>query len=318
MRNTELKPRARQSVSPLIFSLALAVLMALGMLFSLENLFPMPDGLLAHLAQRPELQGASPARVLLEGMAFWYRSLLLLLAAALVILVPAAVHFLRIFLRHRRWRRVHRAEYRAARSFLRLVEIDPILVVEDPWNYNSKNGPDPTPGWWDEVREKKVRADGLVEEYYLHSGAAFSGFLGLVPILAMYLLLCVMVFSEEVPALYTKARADMAQIQAGQCETVTVWLSPKAREWHIDGPYSSRQPTLLTRYGAISEDTGGKWLALYVPYGLDFGLDPDKLYDETRSILWNAENAQMYEVNYTSGFFLIDSITPVETPERYF
>lgn len=318
MRSSEAALRPRRSLSPILLSLALAVLMALGMLFTLENLFPMPDGLLSELAQRPGLQGASPARILLEGMASWYRSLLLLPAAALVIVAAAAVYFLRGSLRHRRWYRAHRAEYRAARAFLQLVEINPILVVEEPWNYNSKNGPDPTPGWWDEVWEKKARAEGLAEEYVLHSGAAFSGFLGLAPILAMYLLLCVMVFSEEVPDLWSKARTDMAQIEAGQCETAVVWLSPKAREWHIDGPYSSRQPTLLTRYGAISEDTGGKWLELYVPYGLDFKLDPDRLYDETRPILWNAENAQMYEVSYTSGFFLIHSITPAQTPERYF
>lgn len=318
MRNTDRGLSGLRRVFPALLSMGSAALLALSVLFALERLFPMPDGLLARLAQSPELQGASPARILLEGMASWYRSLLLLPAAALLLVVPAAVYFLCRFFRHFLWCRAHRAEYQSSRDLLFLMELDPTLTVKEPWNYNSKSGPDPTPGWWDEVWEKRDHAEDRVKEYRSHSGIAFSGFLGLVPVLLMYCLLWVMVYSEGTPALLDRARADLAQLQAGQCETVTVWLSPKAREWHIDGPYSGRQPPLLTRYGVISEDTGGQWLELYVPYGLDFALDPDRLYMENKPIRWNAENAQMYEVRYTSGFFLIDSITPAQTPERYF
>jgi len=319
MRSTETalrREKRRSSASPLL-SVLLPLPIVGVMLFLLTGLFPTPDGLLADLGQRPELQGASPARVLLEGMAFWYRSLLIFLAVLLITAALALLRALLAFLRHHRWCRAHREAYRRAVDFVSLVENAPELAVDDPWNYNEKGSPDPTPAWWDEIWEEKERSDALIEEYSLHSWRRVSGFLGLVPFLLVCALAAVMVLSEEVPALYGKTRSDIARIEAGQCETVTVWLSPKVREWHIDGPYSSGQPALLTRYGAVSDETGGQWVNLFVPYGLDFQLDEDRLYDENRSIQWNAEHAQMYEVTYTPDLFLIDSIAPAETPALY-
>ena len=121
----------------------------------------------------------------------------------------------------------------------------------------------------------------------------------------------------NVPQLYTQAQADIAQIEAGKCETATVFLSPKVRPWHIDGPYASIQPTLLPRYGAIGKDPGHKWLQVYAPYGMDFTLDENRLYNENYSVPWNAENAQMYQVSYTSQFRFILSIRPVEVPADF-
>jgi len=319
MKNTD--PLRRQEDRHAILSLVLPFLLVLPIvltaLYLLTGTFPMPDGRLAALARSPALQGASPTRILLEGMAFWYLTLLIFLAVVLLLAALALLRALRASLRHHRWCRAHKADYRRAADFLSQVEDAPELAADDPWDCNGKSGADPTPGWWDEVWAEKERCDVLVEEYLSHAWRRISVFLRLTPLLLVSALMAVMVLSEEVPALYKKTQADIAQLEAGQCETVTVWLSPKVREWHIDGPYSSSQPPLLTRYGAVSDETGGRWIDLFVPHGMDFALDGDKLYNENRSIQWNAENAQMYEVSYTSNLFLIDSITPVPTPQRY-
>ncbi len=317
MKNTEPAPRRRKGLVLLIPTI-LSLCIVAAILFLLLGLFPMPDGLLADLARKPELQGSCPARILLEGMAFWYRALLIFLLTVLVIAALALLWSFGVFLRHHRWCRAHRAAFRQAMDFSLLTSVDLALAVDDPWNYNGKSGIDPTPGWWNGVWEEKERCEALIEEYDSHSWSRISAFLSLTPLLLATALTVVMVLSEKVPALYEKARADMAQIEAGQCETVTVWLSPKVREWQIDGPYSSGQPALLTRYGAVSLDTGGRWTNLFVPWGMDFTLDQDKLYNENYSIQWNAEHAQMYEVRYTTELFLIQEIHPVDTPAIYF
>jgi len=312
-----LRKQGRRAALTSLLPLLLSLLILLAFLFLLTGLFPTPGGLLAALAQSPELQGASPARVLLEGMAFWYRSFLLFLAAILAIAALALIRALRVFFRHHRWCKAHQDAYRRALAFSLLVEDCPDFAVDDPYSYNTKSGTDPTPGWWYAVWEEKERSDALIGEYELHSQRRISVFLCLAPLLLVSALMAFIVLSEEVPALYEQTRSDIAQLEAGECETVTVWLSPKVREWHIDGPYTGSQPTLLTRYGAISLDTGGKWVELYVPHGLDFALDPDRLYNENRSIQWNAQHAQMYEIRYTSGHHLIRDIRPADTPLFY-
>ena len=307
----------RRAAAASLLPLLLSLLLILAFLFLLTGLFPTPGGLLEDLTRRPELQGASPARILLEGMALWYRAFLLFLGAVLLLGALALLVSLRAFLRHHRWCKAHRDAYRRALAFSGLVEECPDFAVGDPYSCNTKSGADPTPGWWYGVWEEKERADALIREYELHSRRRVSTLLGLTPLLLVCALMACIVLSEEVPSLYERTRSDLAQIGAGQCETVTVWLSPKVREWHIDGPYTSSQPALLTRYGAVSNDTGGKWVNLFVPHGLDFSLDPDRLYNENRSIQWNAQHAQMYEIRYTSGHRLILDICPADTPPVY-
>lgn len=307
----------RRTAAASLLPLLLSLLLILAFLFLLTGLFPTPDGLLAELARRPELQTASPARILLEGMALWYRAFLLFLAVILALAALILLWALWTFLRHHRWCKAHREAYRKALAFSRLVRECPDFAVDDPYSYNTKSGSDPTPAWWYEVWEKKERADALIREYELHSRRRISAFLSPIPLLLVCALMAFVVFSEEVPSLYERTRSDIAQLEAGQCETVTVWLSPKVRQWHIDGPYTASQPALLTRYGAVSDDTDGKWVNLFVPWGLDFSLDPDRLYDENRSIQWNAQYAQMYKVRYTSGHRLILDIRPADTPPVY-
>ena len=68
---------------------------------------------------------------------------------------------------------------------------------------------------------------------------------------------------------------------------------------------------VLTRYGAIGPDTGGEWVQIYVLPDLDFSLDPEALYNENKSILWNEEHAAQYQVPSGSGSPPDPSIGPV-------
>ena len=312
-----IKNRFRQVGPALCMVLILLAAIPLLPLVAITVLYPAPGSPLMELVRSSAPLDTSPARLLLEGMAAWYRVLLLLLAFLLTVAVVAAILLLRSLRSHLRWTTGHKEEYRTALVFTQLVETDPILAAEDPWNCNSKSGLAPTPAWSTTVWTKFDKADGLIQEYTSHAGRAVTLVLSGIALVLLCLLPCLMVFGEDVPALLTKTQADIAQIEVGKCEQVTVWLSPKTWPWHIDGPYSSSQPALLTRYGAISEDTGRKWVTLYLPDGMDFELDPNRLYNENCSVLYNAENAQMYQVTYTTETHLIEDIRPVDTPAFY-
>ena len=116
-----------------------------------------------------------------------------------------------------------------------------------------------------------------------------------------------MITKEDIPGLISQASDDLAQIKNGQLQEVTVWLSPKAHESQLPGPYAKGQPEPVMDYGGISDDTNGIWVHFYVPNCLGFSLDQSALYNENESIEWNEENAQMYHLRYTSNFNLVVS-----------
>lgn len=123
-----------------------------------------------------------------------------------------------------------------------------------------------------------------------------------------------MITKEDIPGLISQASDDLAQIKNGQLQEVTVWLSPKAHESQLPGPYTKGQPEPVMDYGGISDDTNGIWVHFYVPDSLGFSLDQNALYNENESIEWNEENAQMYHLRYTSNFNLVVSVEPVGQP----
>ena len=69
-------------------------------------------------------------------------------------------------------------------------------------------------------------------------------------------------------------------------------------------------PEPLTVYGVIGEDTGRQWVRIYVPDGLGFALDPERLYDEDQSVPWNEANAQRYLIRYTSNLRIAAEVVP--------
>ena len=101
----------------------------------------------------------------------------------------------------------------------------------------------------------------------------------------------------------------------GRLETAQVWVSPQSRSGGLPGPYGSGQPRLITRRGIVGEDTGYEWVIVRIPNALNFSLDPDRLFDETRPAAWNLEHAQQYRVSYTSNFHLVTEITPIGDEE---
>ena len=125
-----------------------------------------------------------------------------------------------------------------------------------------------------------------------------------VIVVFVLLLLTGLIVLEDIPSLIVQAQEDIDQIYSGSTEEVVVWFSPKATAAYLPGPSSAE---LVTRYGGIGYDTGGRWEYFYVPNSLGFSLNEDALYNENRSIQWNVENASRYRVEYTTNFRLVVS-----------
>lgn len=108
-------------------------------------------------------------------------------------------------------------------------------------------------------------------------------------------------------------RADLRQLETGELEELEVWFHPNSRPACLPGPYSpvKDQPRPVTRFPAIGEDTGWEWLILFVPDGMRFTPDPERPFDETRTVDWNLAHAQRYQVRYTTNLHLAVEITPV-------
>lgn len=121
---------------------------------------------------------------------------------------------------------------------------------------------------------------------------------------------------EDVPGLFFRSREDLAQIESGQLQEVTVWLSPKFQEDQLPGPYTEGQPRPVTRYRGIGEDTGRRWVDFYLPDNLGFSLDPDALYRDGESVQWNEENARQYRLYLTRHFRLVVSAEPLDLPAQ--
>lgn len=119
---------------------------------------------------------------------------------------------------------------------------------------------------------------------------------------------------EKIPTLFFQTVEDIRQLEAGTWEEAVVWLSPKSRPYRLPGPYSDGLATPVTRYGGINWETGGAWEAFFFPNDMEFALDPDFLFDETRSIDWNQENAVQYRLAYTTHFHLVVSADPLPLP----
>lgn len=128
----------------------------------------------------------------------------------------------------------------------------------------------------------------------------------------LYVLFGFAMLSDHQPALlYLQAKEDIAQIEDGNLQTVTVWLSPKLRKCALP-PYDKNMPKSLTRYGGISDETQGEWVKFYVPNSLGFSLEQDALYEEGETIQWNLEHAAWYKVTYTQNFHVVTEVYPVQ------
>ena len=158
----------------------------------------------------------------------------------------------------------------------------------------------------EECRRSQVMAYG--SRYH---SAALSYFLCAFLCFLIALGSVAMLHDEHVSSLPFQARADLAQIEAGTLETAQAWISPQSRPGGLPGPYGSGQPRLITRRGIVGEDTGYDWVVVRIPNALNFSLDPDRLFDETRPAAWNLEHARQYRVSYTSNFHLVVEITPI-------
>ncbi len=114
---------------------------------------------------------------------------------------------------------------------------------------------------------------------------------------------------EDIPALKTQAREDMAQIENARLETEEVRFREEREASGLPGPYAEEQPTMFTVYRGIGEAAG--WKDYYIPDSLGFAPDEAGYYDENKSLDWNDENARLYSLTYTANFRVVISIEPV-------
>lgn len=165
---------------------------------------------------------------------------------------------------------------------------------------------------WDRagLKEKEHSRSQVMAYGSRYHSAALSYFLCACLCFLMVLGSGGMLWDEHIFSLPFQARADLAQVEAGQLETVEVWISPQSRPGGLPGPYGSGQPRLITRRGIVGEDTGYEWAVVRIPDALNFSPDPDRLFDETQTPAWNLEHARRYWVSYTSNFHLVTEITP--------
>lgn len=315
--NKRLRPLAA-----VVIVMILSLLAMLGVL-SLPHLFPW---MMERMGESGALEGACAARRLLECCRIWYMALLasgivIWVAQGLCAVFTARGLFLCIrgALRARREMKANEKQWlqeslNALHAFLDEDEAEEIAQrldpEQDPWEApdGTEESPEPIPGLASEVYENALKRSGG------YATAALLLLCGVPVIILMVLFPGMMLVSEDVPALYTQVTEDIARLDAGEADTFTVWLSPKARQVTAPGPWSESYPTPLTRYGAIGEDTGGEWVRVYVPQELGFELDPEALYNENRSVAWNEANAVQYQVSYTRNFCFVTGIRPLDLP----
>ena len=319
--NQRLRPLAA-----VVIVMILSLLAMLGVL-SLPNLFPW---MMERMGESGALEGASVTRRMLECCRIWYMVLMgagVIIWAALGLCAVFTVRGLFLCMRGaleaRRERKANEKQWlqeslATLHEFLEEDEVEEIAQhlepkiapEQDPWEApdGTEGAPEPTPGLASEVYENALKRSGG------YAMAALLLLCGVPVIILMALFPGMMLTSEDVPALYAQVTEDIARLDAGETEQFTVWLSPKAREVTLPGPWSESYPTPLTRYGAISGETGGAWVMVYVPQELGFALDPDALYNENRSVAWNEAHAVQYQVSYTRNFCFVTGIRPLGLP----
>lgn len=324
----ELKKLNRQ-LRPLIAVLVVMVLSLLVMLgaLSLPHLFPW---MMERMGERGALQGASSVRRMLECCRVWYMLLLgtggaIVLALAVCLIFEVRGIFraiLRFLSNHRHMKRLEplwlQESMDTLHELLEPEEMDRLVhEVErsspsreaDPWE---RPDAPPEPEAPAETAGQAYRR--LSSECAAQLTAVLLLLCGIPLIVLMTLFPVLMLRETEGLQLYAQVTEDIQMLDAGQVDTFTVWLSPKARQVTTPGPWSESYPTPLTRYGAIGEDTGGEWIKIYVLPDMDFSLDPDALYNENKSILWNQEHAMQYQVSCTRNFCFVTGIRPLGLP----
>ncbi|MCI8870609.1 MAG: hypothetical protein HFF39_08735 [Lawsonibacter sp.] len=241
---------------------------------------------------------ALPARLLLEGYLLWYLVLLAVLAVGLalgiglsLLLIVLGVRFLR----------------RNGSLSAMAAALPPPEFPE--WDGEEDSAPplSQEEQWRDEMRARLE----VQKRKNIHAAMGRIA-AGVWAMLIVPGLLIACAGTEDILSLPGLARADLEEIEAGQTQTLTVWISPKSRPARLPGPYTAGQKSLSTRYGIIGWDTGGAWVMVYVPDGMDFSLTGTRLYQEDKNQAWNMENAQRFSVSFTSRLKVVTEITPVD------
>lgn len=325
----ELKKMNRQ-LRPLIAVFVVMVLSLLVMLgvLSLPHLFPW---MMERMGESGALQGASSVRRMLECCRIWY--MLLLGTGGAIVLALAVCFFFEL-------RGILRAVLRYVSNHRHMRHLEPLWLQESMDTLHNLLEPEEadrlaheversSPGQeadpWerpDASPEPEAPAETAGQAYQRLSSecaAQLTAVLLLlcgIPLIVLMTLFPVLMLREtEGLQLYTQVTEDIQLLDAGQVDAFTVWLSPKSRQVATPGPWSASLPTPLTRYGAIGEDTGGTWIKIYVLPDMDFALDPDALYNENKSILWNQEHATQYQVSCTHNFCFVTDIQPLDLPD---
>ncbi len=115
----------------------------------------------------------------------------------------------------------------------------------------------------------------------------------------------VTVIGLRLPKLISAYDEDLAQLENGTTEEITVWLSPNTYRAPLSD-FIGAQP--VTRYGGIGDETAHQWEDFYMIDALGFSPAKNMLFEEMQSISWNEENRPRYRIRYTKNFRLVTSI----------
>lgn len=141
---------------------------------------------------------------------------------------------------------------------------------------------------------------------------AFGFIAGLLFALVCFLT-WIIVWAADYPALSERAEGDIRQIESGFLEQQTVLLGRRYAPEPMPGGDSGDK--VLLRWPVIGPDTGWSWRTVYFPQALEFSPDPDRLHRDSRTIQWNLEHGQFYQLTYTTRFHLVVSAVPVDGPD---
>lgn len=286
------RPAVRGRARP-IFAVGIGLITPILMLLGVIS--PSFTAWLWTLPARQAEGGESPARLLLEGYCLWYQVLAVSLAAGLVLGVG-----LSLFLMVQGVRLLRRND--------RLDAMAAALPPPEFPDWDCEEGTEtPEEQWRDEMRAR------LAAQKRKNLNAAMGRIVaGVWAMLIVPGLLLLYAGTEDVLSLPGQARADLKELESGQVQTMAVWISPKSRPARLPGPYTTGQKNLTTRYGIIGWDTGGSWVMVYVPDGMDFSLTGTRLYQENKNQAWNMENAQRFLVSYTGRLHVVTEIIPID------
>ena len=126
-----------------------------------------------------------------------------------------------------------------------------------------------------------------------------------VVLIGLYVLVAfALLYFCQIGSQYFRVHQDLEQARGGLSELaqVEVFLSPKVMLGNLGGP---SQLKTVRRFRGIGADTNRRWRLFYVPRDVLLPWDDKHVFQESKSIAWNYDNARLYQLFYTKNFHMV-------------